>query len=236
MVERRTVHANVIWRERQLILTKDSIFFARIDSELVVDKIFISEIKSIAKVDTGGSNSFEAKRPNAVPAKLRKLSVLTNISRTDVFQSFSETQRETHTFEIKTLVGNFQRSYFVRVKTFQECELWITAVTNCLNSTMREFIDKHSWIQRKQRSARELQAQHGFRCLVAFLILLDFSSSVFKSEFLPAPASHVFVFFELLDLLLFVFFCSELLLNMFGNWRTRAGAPFSSRLTSWYQV
>ena len=239
IVERRTVHANVIWRERQLVLTKDCIYFARIDSDLVVDKIRISEIKSIAKVESGGSSVVEernAKKPNANSSKSRKTSVLTNISLSDNFESFYETQRETYAFEIKALVGNFQRSYFVRVKTFHDCESWISAVTECLNSTMREFTDKHGWLQKQQRSARELHSMHSFRCLVAFLILLDFLSSIFKSEFLPTPDSRIFFFFKLLDLILFVFFCSELLLNMFGNWRTLAGAPFSSRLTSWYQV
>ena len=237
-VERRTVHANVIWRERQIILTKDCIFFARNDSDLVVDKILISEIKSISKVDRG-SGIFEersSRKPSLRVSRSRKSSVLTNISRSDNLESLCDILKETHAFEIKAMAGNFQRSYFLRVTTSLECDQWVTAITKCLNATIRELTDKHTWIQKKQRSARELQAQHGFRCLAAFLILLDFLSSVFKSEFLPTPDSRMFFFFELLDLVLFVFFCLELLLNIFGNWRTRAGAPFSSRLTSWYQV
>ena len=239
-VERRTVHANVIWRERQLILTKDCIFFGRIDSDLVVDKIYISEIVSIAKVDSGSSNISEernSKKPNFKSSKRRRSSVLTNISRSDNYgSSFCETSREMYAFEIKAMVGNFQRSYFVRVKSAHECEFWIAAVMKCLNSTMREFTEKHSWIQKQQRCARSLQSKHNFRCFVAFLILLDFLSSVFKSELLPTTDSPLLRLFELTDIVLFVLFCLELLLNMFGHWRTPSGAPFCNRFTSWFQV
>ena len=166
---------------------------------------------------------------------MRKTSMLT-ISRLDAFESFQEVHREMFAFEIKTFVGDFKRSYFVRVESQQECEEWIAAVNKCLKKTLREYTDKHSWIEKQQRSARTLQSRHGFRCLIAFLLLADFLSCVFKSEFLPEPGGAAHAFFQALDAGLFVLFCLELLLTAFGHWRSPAGAPFTTRLSSWFQV
>ncbi len=239
MVERRTVHANVVWRARQMVLTKDCIYIASTDSDLVVDKISIREISSIGIVDQNTSTAFgEDKGVQTGPksSKSRRISVLTNLSRSDNFESFNDISRETYPFEIKTFVGDFERCYFVRVGSSQERDTWIAAIKTCLKSTLRKFAVQHSWLEQQQRRARALQSKYSFRCVIAFLILADFLSCVFKSEFLPDPDGPTYQFFVVLDVVLFGFFSLELLLNMFGNWRNYAGRPFVGKPSSWFQI
>ena len=47
---RRTVNTNISWRERQMILTKQIIYFARPDWDIVVDKIAVADIMTVGKV------------------------------------------------------------------------------------------------------------------------------------------------------------------------------------------
>jgi hypothetical protein len=250
IVERRTVHANVIWRERQMILTKDSIYFARVDSDLVVDKILISDIVSIGKVDHSANVSSEDLSNKAVKpgrgknvdeqpsksSKRRRSSVLANISRSDTLESFQDGFRETFSFEIKTCSGEFYRSYFVRVTAQFDCDSWIEEVNTRLKSTLREHANNDSWLEKKQRNAREIHSNHSVRCIIAFAMLLDFLSCVFNSEFLPAFNTTLYSFFMSVDIILCIFFSLELILNMFGNWRNMFGSPFLSSFSNWFQI
>lgn len=236
IVERRTVHANIIWRERQMILTKDYIYFARIDSDLIVDKISIRDISSIGKVDhTVNAGGDEKNGPNRM-AKLRKTSVLTNISRTENFECFNDAHRESFPFEIKIFSDGFQRSYFVRVPTLHECESWISSVTSCWKSTLREFAEKHSWVEKRQREVRNFISNDRFRRICVLAIILDFFSSVFRSEILPKQGTKAAEFFDVFDFIFFAFFSAELLLNIFGNWRSVRGSPFVNKSSNWFQI
>ena len=236
IVERRTVHANVIWRQRQMILTKDHIFFARIDSDLVVDKISVRDISSIGKVDNAIKGGGDEKHLNNKSTKSRKNSFLSNISRTDNFECFNDAHRETFAFEIKTYSSGIQRSFFVRVQTLQACESWISAVTSCWKSTLREFAERQSWIEKRQLDARWVQSTHSFRATSATAILLDFVSSIFRSEFLPQSGTQAALVFDAFDVILFTFFIMELSLNVFGNWRSVRGSPFVNRSSNWFQI
>ena len=234
IVERRTVHANVVWRERQMILTKNYIYFARIESNLIVDKIQIRDICSIGKVDHAVNGSADERHgPNGKQSKLRRNS---SVLRTEKFESFNDNLKETFAFEIKTISENFQRSYFVRVQTLAECDRWVQLVNSCLKSTLREHAEKHSWLEKKQRLVREFQSDLRFRYLIAFFILMDFLSCVLKSELLPLDDTQMHNFFDILDRILFIGFGSELLLNVFGNWRTARGSPFVLHFSNWFQV
>ena len=243
IVERRTVHANVIWRERQMILTMDNIYFARVDSDLVVDKISIDEIVSIAKVDRSKSANGEETDKKSVKsgtadqkAKRRRSSVLSNISRSETLESFQDGFRETYAFEIKICSGDLYRSYFVRVPAEFESDSWIDEVNTCLKSTLREHANQDSWLKQRQQNAREVHSNHNVRCVIAFAILLDFLSCVFNSEFLPGPDTPLYHFFEVCDIILCIFFSLELALNMFGNWRHILGTPFLGRISNWFQI
>jgi hypothetical protein len=235
IVERRTVHANVVWRERKMILTKGNIFFARIDSNLIVDKILVRDISYIGKVEpvtsaTGDEKNGQSSKPG------RKKSILKIFCRPDEFESFNAALRETFAFEIKTVCGGFQQSYFVRAQSQQECDAWIASVSLCVKSALREYNANNGWLEKWQRYLRKMQTNHIFRCTVACAILLDFLSCVLKSELLPHHHSPLEHFFDTFDVVFFVFFAIELTLNIVGNWRSILGRPFISSSSNWFQL
>jgi hypothetical protein len=162
---------------------------------------------------------------------------LTNISRSaESLETFQDGHRETYAFEIKTYVDNFFRSYFVRVDAIYECDSWIDEINICVKQVLKEDANKDSWLRKIQQRTRDFYGTHSVRCAVAFAILLEFLSCVFKSEFLPEPHSIADQFFKVLDIILCVFFVFELALNMFGNWRSVSGAPFLKKISNWFQV
>lgn len=231
-----------------MILTKDNIYFTRVDSDLVVDKILIDDIVSIAKVDnTSNSGNEDVGKKNSKPGagrnsgehkpKRRRSSVLSNLARSDTLESFQDGHRESFAFEIKTVSsGEYYRSYFVRVAAQYECDSWIQEVIFRLKSTQREHTNKDGWLEQRQKNARDFHSNHSVRCIIAVAILLDFLSSVFNSEFLPDPDTSLYRFFEACDLLLCIFFSIELAVNIFGNWRHLLGTPFLSRASNWFQI
>ena len=229
-----------------MILTKENLFFARTDSDLVVDNISINDIVSINEVNTSiGATEDSAKsmspdflwtKPKNAQksSRARKSSVL-NISMLENLDSFHE-GRDFFAFEIKTCNSGFYRSYFVRVEAAFERDSWIHEVNICLKSTLREHANRDSWLQQRQQDARELYSRPVVRTLIAVAILIDFLSSVFKSEYLPESDEILFHFFDKLDLVLCIIFTVELLLNLFGSWRTFFGSPFLSKSSSWFQI
>lgn len=248
LVERRTIHANVIWRERQMIVTNDNIYFARPDSDIVVDKIAIQDIVSVGKVDSfekkgndhskihksddnlmrhgQGGGKFVTRGNVSKEIAHRKMSM-------ESLESFQEVLRETFAFEIKALFGNVYRSYFVRVAASYECDSWIKELNSSLKLSMQEKARKGNCWSRSQQTAQDVYEHFITRCIVAAAIIVDFLSSVFESEFI-IPNDGVSRAFEAVDIFLCVFFSLELSLNFIGNWRTLYGAPFIFHMSNWF--
>ena len=254
LVERRTVHANVIWRERQMILTKDAIYFARPNSDIVVDKISISEIISVGRVDNIERKSQEhskvpsiddfqqswistgttGRTANGPTGNQRRVSVLGNVSKVESLEVLQDGLRETFAFEIKTASQQFYRSYFVRSTAQHDCDGWVEELNTSLKIQLREIAGRGNWLQIKQKYARDFYDSHVVRCFIAFAILCDFVSSVLECEF--SGNSIVNDVFGVVDAILCTFFLMELSLSAFGNWTNFHGAPFVMRLSNWFLV
>ncbi len=229
-----------------MILTGEKIYFARPDSDIVVDKISIEDIVSVGRVDNldrkQDAKSHSADDMgilgNAVPGRSnlrgaakdpvhRKMSV-------ETLESFQDCLRETYAFEIKAITGRSYRSYFVRVAAMFECEEWIADTNALLKSSMKEKARKGTWLQMKQRAAHELYNCFFMRCLVSIAILCDFLSSVFETEFLDENEKATRAAFRVVDIILCAFFSLELSLNAFGSWRTFYGMPFIRGVSNWF--
>ena len=191
LVERRAVHANVIWRKREMILTNDSILFSRPDSNIVVDQISIQNIASVGKVDNLESKSAVPKlnvskesnkndQLNQRLANRRRSSLISSES----LESLQEFLRQTHAFEIKTCADAQLRSYFVRVDSSEECDDWIDKIRRGVTAAKSEHASRRSWLQARQQAARDLYDHRWVRYLIAAAIIIDFLSSVFESEFI----------------------------------------------------
>jgi hypothetical protein len=253
LVERRTVHANVIWRERQMILTKDSIYFARPDSDIVVDKVSIEEIVSVVKVDNFEKKGVEYSRAPSqddmqqfgrlVPStgKSGKVTAAKNgrrgstlMNKVESLEAFQDGVRETFAFEIKTYSALYYRSYFVRCDSLVESDQWIEELNTTLKLSLREHARKGNWLQMRQKAARDLYDHHYIRCVIALAILCDFLSSVFESEFF---GNHVVAdVFGIVDVVLCTFFMLELSLSILGNWTNFYGTPFVLKMSNWFLV
>jgi hypothetical protein len=247
VVERRTVHANVIWRERQMILTNEKIYFARPDSDLVVDKISIRDIVSVGRVDNLDRKGYDPKHHSGEETGKHGLAVTgrpilkspkepghKKMSVVESLESFQDCLRETFAFEIKALIGSSYRSYFVRVTAIHECEDWIADMNALLKSTMREQARQGTWLQMKQQDAHNLYKSFFMRCVISIAILCDFLSSVFEAEFFGQNEYAAKLAFKAVDITLCAFFSLELSLNAFGNWRTVCGMPFIRSVSNWF--
>jgi hypothetical protein len=251
VVERRTVHANVIWRERQMILTKDAIYFARPDSDVVVDRVSIEEIVSVVRVDNFDKKGLEHSRASSddmqqqigrlgpskgkVPAvKNGQRRGSTLMATVESLEAFQDGVRETFAFEIKTCSGHYYRSYFVRCCSSEESDGWIEELNTTLKLSLREHARQGNWLQMRQKAARDLYDHHHVRCVIALAILCDFLSSVFESEFV---GNHIVnEVFGIVDVILCTFFMFELLLSIMGNWTNLYGTPFVHRMSNWFLV
>ena len=250
VVERRTVHANVVWRERQMIATEDNIYFARPDSDVVVDKLSIQDIVSVGKVDNvdkgpGGrfstdglgiaavlpvKSSFEQFKTSILPHK--RASIISSFAS---LESIQDSMRETFAFEIKGLFGKTTRSYFVRVGSFDEREAWILAIESLLKSSLRAQARRGNWLAMRQRDVDEWYRSAPIRFGIAIAILIDFLAAALEAEYSPsrlgsaAPASALVH----LDALLCALFALELTVCLIGGWRNRLGTPFISSTSNW---
>ena len=232
VVERRTVHANVVWRERQMILTHDNICFARPDCDIIVDKILIKDMVSVGKVD-----NIEKKGTDLVKSRsLEDVSKANGRSgmAPESMESIQEGVRETFAFEIKARHGSTCRSYFVRVTSSADCDAWIKDLNMSLKSTLRQHLRKGNWFLQMQQDAHDLYENHIVRLVIALAILCDFLSSVFESELLAGGDPSARRALTGIDATLCIFFCLELLVNLLGNWRSLLGAPFIGRLSNWF--
>ena len=244
IVERRTVHANVIWRRREMILTKDSILFSRPDSNVVVDQISIEDIISVGKVDNLDAKPGKNVNPKHLAAKESNTSAnrsqrlaqrrRSSIVKTESIELLQEYLRQTHAFEIKTGAGTQFRSYFVRVDSIGDCDDWIEKIKHSISAVKSENASRNSWLEVWQQKVRDFYDDHRVRYVIAAAILLDFFSSVFESEFIQITDGPVLSLFNAVDILLCVFFSLELVVNLFGHWRTAYGTPFVQRVSSWF--
>jgi hypothetical protein len=55
VVERQTVSTDVQWQPRLMVLTENDIFFAKPESDVVLDKLSLSQVAFVGKVDTAQS-------------------------------------------------------------------------------------------------------------------------------------------------------------------------------------
>ena len=240
IVERRTIHANVIWREREMILTENSILFSRPDSKIVVDQISIQDIVSVGKVDSLDTKSV-ATKPTIMKEstlKSQKMQQLARQGLSSIYSSESrdsvECSRQKHAFEIKTCSDCQYRSYFVRVDSISDCDDWVEKIKLSITSAKSEHALEISRLQAWQQNARDFYDDRRVRYLIATAIILDFFSSVFESEFIDVSNDTFLSLFAAIDVLLCVFFSLELAINLFGQWRTAYGTPFVLRFSSWF--
>ena len=237
-----------------MIITKDAIYFARPDSDIVVDKVSIEEIISVVKVDNFEKKGLEHSRapsvdemqsqlgrqllsngkPSKVTASKNGRRGSTLMSKVESLEAFQDGVRETFAFEIKTCSALYYRSYFVRCDSLVDSDDWIDELNAVLKLSLREHARRGNWLQMRQKAARDMYDHHYVRCVIALAILCDFLSSVFESEFFGNHA--VEEVFGIVDVILCAFFMLELSLSILGSWTNVYGTPFVLKMSNWFLV
>ena len=136
LVERQTVSTDVSWQSRMMVMTTDTIYFAKPDSDLVLDQFALKLVSFIGKVDKAQNALVEASKLNSGTAERdskrssgRRGSVkFSSTLKVDSIVDLQEGIKDTHTFEVRLSTATDEssaisdRSYFARVDSAEQCE------------------------------------------------------------------------------------------------------------------
>ncbi len=236
-----------------MVLTSEDVYFAKPDSDLVVDRIPLRCVTVISKVDRAqdalseqsaqGRIGFSPSERNFKKPSKRRNSVKFSTSlKMDSMVDLQEGMRETFAFEIRVSNSTSPdddaqttniRSYFTRVDTSELCDEWINEIKSAVKRVKTMRSERSSAIPRMQAKAKSVADSTAWRCTVALAIFVNFISSVVEAEYLPGPQSTMGVLLDGIDYVLDVFFGFELLVIAFANWRTLWGSPFVDSAWNW---
>ena len=220
VVERQTVAADISWNPRLMVLTNSDIYFARPETNIVVDRIPIKEVVFIGEVDQG-------KLPEPKERKSKNVRAVVKFSSAELQDGI----KDTFAFEVKTSASGRERSYFSRVSTSDQREEWVKDIKAACAKSNVERSGEISALASAQRKLRSVMNSRAVRSTIAFAILCDFMNNIAMSEFLFSPGSGASRLCNAVDRVLDFFFGVELLLVGAANWRTWWGAPFF--LSAW---
>ena len=146
LVERQTMSADVQWHPRLMILTSTDIVFARPNTDLIVDRLHLKDVIVVNKVDSNESSK-----------KKRRSSVMFAASfKVDAMEDIYDGARDSYAFEIRTSVGDRQRSYFARVDSAEDCEAWVADIKAAQKESRTQLASGDSWWTWTQERARSI--------------------------------------------------------------------------------
>ncbi len=151
LVERQTMSADVQWHPRLMILSAHDIFFARPNTDVIVDRLHLKDITFVSKVDRAEeSSSAQSKK-----RKSRHSSVMFAATfKMDAMEEIYDGARDSFAFEIRTSVGNRLRSYFARVDSVEDCEAWVNDIKSAMEESITQLSSGDGWWTWTQQRAR----------------------------------------------------------------------------------
>ncbi len=151
LVERQTMSADVQWHPRLMILTAHDIYFARPNTDVIVDRLHLKDITFVSKVD----RAEESLQSSAKKKKTRRTSVMFAATfKMDAMEEIYDGVRDSFAFEIRTSVGDRLRSYFARVDSIEDCEAWVTDIKSAMKESITQLASGDSWWTWTQQRAR----------------------------------------------------------------------------------
>jgi hypothetical protein len=232
-----------------MVLTSEDLYFAKPDSDLVVDRLPLRCVSVISKVDRAqdalgeqagqGRIGFSPSDRDFKRASRRKSSVkFSTTMKMDSMVDLQDGTRETFAFEIRASPEGAAhdanvRSYFSRVDTAELCDEWINDIKSAMKKVKHLRAEGSSSTTRMQDRAKSVVESTAWRCAVALAIFVNFVCSVLEAEYLPASDSPMGVLIDRVDYLLDVLFGIELLVIAFAYWRSRWGSPFIDSAWNW---
>jgi hypothetical protein len=149
LVERQTMSADVQWHPRMMILSSSDIMFARPNTDVIVDRLHLKDVTFVSKVDRAqDSNDVTSKR------KKRGSVVFSATFKVDAMDEIYDGTRDSFAFEIRTTLGDRQRSYFARVDSVEDCEAWVADIKSAQEESFTQLASGASWLTWTQGKAR----------------------------------------------------------------------------------
>ena len=203
IVERQTVSTDISWQSRLMVLTSEDVYFAKPDSDLVVDRLPLRCISFISKVDHAkdalgdqgitlpGRLGFSPSDRSFKRQSRRRSSVMFSATlKMDNMGDLQDGTRETFAFEIRVTsdaadddaAAPDERSYFARVDSAEECDVWIAEIKAAMKKVRSMRSKRSPAAARMQARAKKVADSTAWRCLVALAIFSNFVCSVVEAR------------------------------------------------------
>jgi hypothetical protein len=143
-----------------MILTAHDIFFARPNSDVIVDRLHLKDITFVSKVD----RAEESSQASGKKKKSRRSSVMFAATfKMDAMEEIYDGVRDSFAIEIRTSVGDRARSYFARVDSVEDCEAWVADIKAAMKESITQLSSGDScwtWTQQRARSVSTARPLH----------------------------------------------------------------------------
>jgi len=217
-----------------MILTKDTIYFARPDSDVVVDKIALDEVVSVEKVDNLDKKPIAAakKVPFNTGGSTHRKGFL-GLTDSSENASFAKTKGA---FEIRVQSDGISRSYFVRVENIAECSAWLHEIHAKILDSQKFSRNRGQYMVQVVQGATSVANNIYLRSFICCVILVEFVLSILESERVSADREAFSQRLEPVDIFFCTIFGLELLVNILAQWKDWLGYSFFRKGSNWIAV
>ena len=160
------------WQQRRVVLTKNSLFFALVDEDLIRDQIPLHEIEDVEIMHepTDLEDLLSRFREGRVRRQLdsRRASSASKKSERDVDLQVTKLK----VFQIRTIEDGFNtgRTYYVQTESSKECSIFVQHLKAAAASAVRRAKGSTKF-QELQNKARRIYECAPFQILAALLII-----------------------------------------------------------------
>jgi hypothetical protein len=214
------IFAHRAWQRRRFVYTRDSISFAHIGDDKVLDKIPLNEVVAVERVLSSANR--------ALAPSLLALENAVDFSRS---------------FQIRTIPNGYNagRKYFLQAERDEICSDLVSTLHNFVRSAV---LRSKSPGQRRQDLVRRIYNSNTIQSLAAVLIILvgktdpfivdlhgnkvffsqNFFASITEAQMqgsllnTDGSPTHAMIFLDNLNFVLTIVFTVELLTNMYAHW------------------
>ncbi len=166
LVERQTSATDFVWQPRMMILTDESIIFAKPETDAVVDRLPLRNVTFVGKVDRRQDAPLEQDKWGSFSKKKKR-------RKNSTTALFSPAARPTlaaegngdtsmrgggFALEIRTAAEDRERSYFFRTDTMEAREAWLTHILDAVRAAAAAKSEDNSPVARIQVVLRSKNA------------------------------------------------------------------------------
>ena len=225
ILKKRTVAlSGAEWLERRLILTKESLYICRVNTDVVIEKVPLLEVMAV-EVKEAGKYADEPITANLTGSfkKLRKSHSGKKVTDSSAVDEKSNRDPNKPKLEISTIPDglNCGRRYCFQCKSNAERDDWISRIQTQIDEAREESSDlfKLSLPKMIQGVLQKIFRHPAFEIFFALIIVATFINSITVAELQPDPEGKVAQAFETCDSIFTFLFIVSLVSAAFGDSR-----------------